>query len=146
MTENLGRVSGNFFPGSQESQRLILQDGDTVFVPKNPFTVTVVGEVYFPSTIIYDDKLSLNEVLEKVGGLKEFADFRRGYIISANGFTKKIQRNIFLQTVNLEVGDTIVIPRKISVRNGLSESLLPLTQVLSDLAFSSAAIDSLRNN
>ncbi len=146
LTENLGRVSGDFFPGSQQSQRLILQDGDTVFVPKNPFTVTVVGEVYYPSTIIYDEKLSLNEVLEKVGGLKEFADFRRGYIISANGFTKKIQRNIFLQTVNLEVGDTIVIPRKLSVRNGLSESLLPLTQVLSDLAFSSAAIDSLRNN
>lgn len=144
--KNLGRISGNFTPGSQDVKRFILQDGDTVFVPKNPNTITIVGEVFTPSTIIYDSRLSFNQVIDSVGGYKQFADPGRGYIISANGKTKKIQRNIFLQTVNLEVGDTIVIPRKVVVRNSLSETLLPLTQLLSDLAFSSAAIDSLRNN
>ncbi len=144
--ENLGRVSGSFSPGSQYVKSFVLQDGDTVFVPKNPNTITIVGEVFSPSTITYDGRLSFKQVIDSVGGFKQSADPARGYIISADGKTKKIQRNIFLQTVNLEVGDTIVIPRKVLIRSSLSETLLPLTQVLSDLAFSSAAIDSLRNN
>ena len=39
--ENLGRVSGSFSPGSQYVKSFVLQDGDTVFVPKNPNTITI---------------------------------------------------------------------------------------------------------
>ncbi len=145
-TENLGRVSGNLTPGSELSQAFTLQDGDEVFVPKNPFTVTVVGEVFSPGTIIYDDKYSFKDLIESAGGFKEYADISNIYIISADGSTKQARRNIFLQTINIEIGDTVVVPRKINIRSTLSDSLLPLTQLLSDLAFSSAAIDSLKSN
>ena len=58
----------------------------------------------------------------------------------------KSSRNIFSGNVNLEPGDTIIVPRKIIINNPGLESLLPITQILSDLAFASAAVESLSNN
>jgi hypothetical protein len=48
--------------------------------------------------------------------------------------------------VKLEPGDTIVVPRKINTTNPVTQGLIPITQILSDLAFSAAALDNLRNN
>ena len=47
---------------------------------------------------------------------------------------------------NLEPGDTVVVPRKINTNNPVLRNLTPVTQILSDLAFSAAAIDNLSNN
>ena len=47
---------------------------------------------------------------------------------------------------SLEAGDTIVVPRKIDTSSVALRNLLPVTQILSDLAFSAAAIDNLSNN
>ena len=66
-------------------------------------------------------------------------------MIKANGIVKKANRNIFVRNVGLEPGDTIVVPRKIITNNPGLEALLPVTQILSDLAFSAAAIESLSN-
>jgi hypothetical protein len=39
-----------------------------------------------------------------------------------------------------------VVPRKIITNNPGIEALLPITTILSDLAFSAAALDNLRSN
>ena len=65
------------------------------------------------------------------------------YVIKANGLIEKANRNIFTGNTKLEPGDTIVVPRKIITNNPGIDALLPLTQILSDLAISAAALDSL---
>ena len=55
-------------------------------------------------------------------------------------------RNIFVKNINLEPGDTIIVPRKIITNNPGIDALLPITKILSDIAFSAAALESLSNS
>jgi polysaccharide export outer membrane protein len=142
---SLGRIAGDFVPGSTFAKQFVLQDGDVVTVPKNPFTITVVGEVLNPATVIYDPKLSFSSLIDSVGGYKDYADKSKVYIISANGMVRRIHRNIFIKDNRLNNGDTIVVPRNLIINSPISETLLPITQILADLAFSAAAIESLSN-
>ena len=143
--ENLGRLAGDFTPKSQGSINTILFDGDTIIVPKNPNAVNVLGEVLNPIAFEYSKKLTITSAINQAGGYQQYADKRRVYVIKANGIVKKANRNIFVRNVGLEPGDTIVVPRKIITNNPGLEALLPVTQILSDLAFSAAAIESLSN-
>lgn len=143
--ENLGRLAGDFSPKSQGSINTILFDGDTIIVPKNPNAVNVLGEVLNPIAFEYSKKLTITSAINQAGGYQQYADKRRVYVIKANGIVKKANRNIFVRNVGLEPGDTIVVPRKIITNNPGLEALLPVTQILSDLAFSAAAIESLSN-
>ena len=143
--ENLGRLAGDFTPKSQGSINTILFDGDTIIVPKNPNAVNVLGEVLNPIAFEYSKKLTITSAINQAGGYQQYADKRRVYVIKANGIVKKANRNIFVRNVGLEPGDTIVVPRKIITDNPVLEALLPVTQILSDLAFSAAAIESLSN-
>lgn len=143
--ENLGRLAGDFSPKSQGSINTILFDGDTIIVPKNPNAVNVLGEVLNPIAFEYSKKLTITSAINQAGGYQQYADKRRVYVIKANGIVKKANRNIFVRNVGLEPGDTIVVPRKIITDNPVLAALLPVTQILSDLAFSAAAIKSLSN-
>ena len=80
------------------------------------------------------------------GGYQQYADTRRVYVITASGIVKKANRNIFGRDLEINPGDTIIVPRKILINDPGIKGLIPITQVLSDLAFSAAALDNLTNN
>ena len=142
----LGRIAGDFSPGSQSSFDTILLDGDSIFIPKIPNVVSVLGEVLNPIAFEYDGKISIKEAINNAGGFREYADSKKVYLIKANGMVKANPRNIFSGSVRIEPGDTIVVPRKINISNPLIESIVPAAEILSSLAFSAAAIESLSNN
>ncbi len=144
--ENLGRLAGDFSPGSDASKNTILFDGDKIIIPKNPNTINVLGEVLNPIAFEFTNKLSLSSAIDQAGGYQQFADKRRVYVIRANGIVERQSRNIFGGTVDLEPGDTIVVPRKIISDSPGIQALIPITQILSDIAFSAAALESLSNN
>ena len=79
-------------------------------------------------------------------GYEKFADKRRVYVITASGITFKANKNIFIKNMSLQPGDTIVVPRKIVTSNPGIDALIPVTQILSDLAFSASELDNLTNN
>ncbi len=143
---NLGRLAGNFSPKSSTALDTILFDGDTFFVPKNPDSIIILGEVLNPVAIEHTKKITLQSAINKAGGYQEYADKRRVYVIKANGMVQRRNKNIFVNNVNLEPGDTIVVPRKIITENPTLKALAPFTNILSDLAFSAAALDNLSNN
>ena len=144
--ENLGRLAGDFSPKSQASLNTVLLDNDRIIVPTNPNAISVFGEVLNPIAMEYKKNLSLNSAINNAGGYKQYADKRRVYVIKSNGIVEKASRNIFVRDVKLEPGDTIVIPRKIITQSPGIQALAPITQILSDLAFSAAAIDNLQSN
>ena len=90
--------------------------------------------------------MSIREAIEKSGGYKEYAKRSSVYVIKANGTIERVKRNIFVKNIKLDPGDSIIVPRKIITNNPGIDALLPVTQILSDLAFSAAAIESLSNN
>jgi len=144
---NLGRLAGDFSPKSQASINTILFDGDAIIVPKNPSAINVFGEVLNPLAFAFSKNISLRSAISNAGGYQQFADKRRVYVITASGITLKDERNVFFKKkITLGPGDTIVVPRKIVTNNPGIDALVPITTVLSDLAFSAAALDALRSN
>ena len=145
-TENLGRLAGNFSPKSDASMSTILFNGDSIYVPKNPNSINVVGEVLNPLAFEFSKNMKIESAIEMAGGYEKFADKRRVYVITASGITFKANKNIFIKNMSLQPGDTIVVPRKIVTSNPGIDALIPVTQILSDLAFSASALDNLTNN
>ena len=145
-SENLGRIAGDFSPQSLSSSKTILLDGDTFIVPRNPNVINVLGEVLNPIAFEYTKRITIRSAIENSGGYRDYADKRKVYVIKANGLIERVDKNIFTGNVALEPGDTIVVPRKIITNNPVIEALLPITSILSDLAFSAAALDNLSSN
>ena len=144
--KNLGRIAGDFSPGSLSSIKTILLDGDSIIVPKNPNAINVLGEVLNPTAFEYSKSINIRSAIENAGGYQDYADKRKIYVIKANGTIEKANRNIFVKNINLEPGDTIIVPRKIITNNPGIDALIPITKILSDLAFSAAALETLSNN
>ena len=144
--ENLGRIAGNFSPSSQSSKDTILFDGDKVVIPKMSNIVSVIGSVLNPIAFEFSENLSIGNAISNAGGYQSYADKKRVYIIKANGLVVRNGRNIFVGNYNLQPGDTIVVPRKLSTNSQLIQSLAPVMQILSDLSFSAAALDNLTNS
>ena len=144
--ENLGRLAGDFSPKSSTSLNTILYDGDTIVVPKIANSVNVFGEVLNPLSFEYTKKLTVNSAINKAGGYKQFADKKRIYVIRANGLVQTANLRIFKRNIQLRPGDTIVIPRKIRTNNYAIQTVSSFTKILSDLAFSAAALDNLNSN
>ena len=143
--ENLGRIAGDFSPNSNSSRNTILLDGDNIFVPKGSNVINVLGEVLNPTAFEFSKNISVIQAIENAGGFQQFADKKRIYIIKSNGLVEKVNRNIFIGNSGLEPGDTVIVPRKVVSSNPISQALLPITQILSDLAFAAAAVESLSN-
>ena len=143
--ENLGRIAGDFSPQSVSANKTILFNGDSIFVPKNPNVINVLGEVLNPIAFEYNKRITIRSAIENSGGYQDYADKRKVYVIKANGLIERANRNIFTKNVKLEPGDTIVVPRKIITNNPGIDALIPITQILSDLAFSAAALETLSN-
>jgi protein involved in polysaccharide export with SLBB domain len=142
----LGRITGSFVPNSQGSLSTILNDGDSIFVPVTPNSVSVFGEVLNPSAMIFNKNMKAQDAIDLAGGYKEFADKKNIYVIKADGSSSKVSRNIFVNNIPLEPGDTIIVPREILINSPLLEVITPVTQILSNLAFSASAIENLSNN
>ena len=144
--ENLGRIAGNFSPQASSSSETVLFDGDSIIVPKITNVVNIIGEVLNPIAFEFNGKLTIQSAISKAGGYQSYADKKRVYIIKANGLVEKNSRNVFTGNYNLQPGDTIVVPRKINTNSAAIQGLAPVTQILSDLAFSAAALDNLTDN
>ena len=96
--------------------------------------------------VLFNSKISVQDAIQFSGGFKESADKSGIYVIKANGLVERSSRNIFSKNAQLEPGDTVVVPRRVLYDNPVTKALLPMTSILSDLAFSAAAIESLSNN
>ena len=142
--DNLGRIGGDFSPQSMLTDEILLNDGDSIFIPKITNVISVVGEVINPTSFVSDGNLNVMDVISRGGGYRETADRGNTYIISSDGSIKKSSRNLFSGNFSVSPGDTIVVPRKMT-QSGL-EIITPISQILSNLAFSAAAIDNLKSN
>ena len=96
-----------------------------------------------PSTFMFDESLRLKDVISNAGGYKQTAYKRGVYVIKTNGSIEK-PSGIFLKNIKLEPGDTVVVPTDYNFDQPLITVLEPITSILSNLAFSAAAIDNLR--
>jgi protein involved in polysaccharide export with SLBB domain len=99
-----------------------INDGDLLHVPRNPESITVMGEVNSPGTFVYDKKKSrVKDYVRMTGGATTRGDLSRAFVIKANGRiispyfvddesqVTTLFRNKFLNA-RIFPGDTVIVP------------------------------------
>ncbi|WP_111977882.1 SLBB domain-containing protein [Algibacillus agarilyticus] len=91
---------------------LALQDGDTLIIPRINQAVSVIGEVYAPTALMYSDSLDMQDYVDAAGGYNQIAEDDDTYIIKANGRIVS-QASWFVGSLDIAPGDTIVVPTNV---------------------------------
>ena len=68
-----GRVVGNY-ANIQMLKNTKLKNGDNIFIPSVPTSVSIVGEVMSPGSIAWDEKLGVKDYINIAAGFTSFAD------------------------------------------------------------------------
>jgi protein involved in polysaccharide export with SLBB domain len=98
-------------PGSRYD--LLLEEGDSLFIPQKLQTVTVEGGVFYPTTIRYESGRSFSDYVTAAGGFNDLARKKKAYIIYANGDVDRTKKFLFFKNhPPVEPGATIVIPEE----------------------------------
>ena len=146
-TESQGRlvIDLNKILKDAERSDLLVKDQDNLIIPSIPYAVSVSGEVQFPTSHLYDEKLDVNDYLNRSGGYTQNADKDRTFVVKANGsvmtkagsgwFGKASSGN------NISPGDVIVVPIDVKQTRFL-ENLTYSTQIIYQLAVAAAAVNS----
>lgn len=86
-----------------------LRGGDVVAIPRRPQEVTVIGEVNYPTSHLYEKWDDTDDYIDRSGGATYKADMGRAYVVRANGEVVATGSSWFGGD-NVEPGDTIVVP------------------------------------
>ena len=95
-----------------EQYDVVLKNGDGLTVPKQSQSVTVVGEVQYATSHVFERRLTVNDYIERSGGIALKADKNRIYVVRANGrvFLPSESRWFKRGDSEIEPGDTVVVP------------------------------------
>jgi len=121
---------------------IVLKDGDQLIVPDERQEVTVLGEVQYATSHVFESGLSRDEYIGRSGGLSSRADKKRIYVVRANG---EVVANTGSQwfrrdsSGDIRPGDTIVAP--LDVDQPLAR-WTAITQIIYQMAIAVAALNS----
>ena len=125
-----------------------LKHGDTLNIPTQPNSVTVIGEVNYSTSHLYKQSIDLDQYIASSGGAKKNADLEQIYIIKASGLVvtaKNISSSFFRngnQGIAISAGDTIVVPIDTDSASSM-EIWTSATQITSQLAITLASFKTL---
>lgn len=118
---DLEKVMDNCYAGAD----IVLEPGDELIVPKYRDEVSVVGQVYFPSSHLYRQDRAALDYVNLSGGVKELANRNHIYIAQANGEVVTVRSSsqplgFGPAPSNLAVtpGSTIYVPISVDRING----------------------------
>lgn len=115
---------------------IILESRDRILMPTPSQTVSIIGSVKNPSTVVYRPSLGLNEYLRQAGGLTEDANKKEMYVVRVNGTTD----SAYLAVKELRPGDTIVVPQKIEARTPQLALWQTVASIIGSVALTAAGI------
>jgi polysaccharide biosynthesis/export protein len=127
---------------SENPQNIILESGDTLKVPSEPSTVSIIGQVNNQNTVVYIAKYNLKDYINQAGGLTRFADDENIFIIKANGSIVpanqlKVKsggwisgRGEKILEGHIEPGDTVYVPEDFSIKSNKLQTTKDVTQII----------------
>jgi protein involved in polysaccharide export with SLBB domain len=104
-----------------------LQPGDRLHIPQTPKHISVLGQVYNPTALLYEPGKALSYYLEQVGGIKSEAYEKEIHLVQVNGTVISNSQDEFLwlrddgsttylgdfYAIQPQPGDTIIVPRRL---------------------------------
>jgi protein involved in polysaccharide export with SLBB domain len=76
---------------------LLLDDGDTLRIPKQLQTVRVNGEVLYPTLVRYNKNYGFKDYIIGAGGFSDRSARRKSYVVNANGSVKGTRSFLFFK-------------------------------------------------
>jgi polysaccharide export outer membrane protein len=133
---------------SGNKKDVVLKHGDALNIPTLPQAVTVIGEVNYSTSHLFDSALTLNQYISRSGGAKKNADLGQAYVIKASGSVVTLDSlgNSFFRKGSgqsiISAGDTIVVPIDTESASAM-EIWTSATQITSQLAITLASFKTL---
>jgi protein involved in polysaccharide export with SLBB domain len=133
---------------------LELEGGDQLEVPPRPGVVSVLGQVYNPTSYIYLAGQDIDSYLQKSGGPVKNAEEDEMYVIRADGTVFSRQQSSFgiqwsdegghwsfgsFLSSSLGAGDTLVVPQKLEQISWMRD-IKDITQILANVALTAGTI------
>ena len=126
---------------------IVLEPGDSLFMPKRPNFIVTVGDVLNPSALQFVPGKGVQSYLDEVGGFTRAADEDRVFVVYPNGVAKPITLSSWGGDKNLSIppGSAIVVPTDLSPYDSLA-LVSAIGDIFRNLAVSAASIAVLLRN
>lgn len=131
--EALGRVVVDMEAAASGQKPVILRGGDTVNIPRQPSEVTVLGEVSYPTTHLFQERYSYKDYMRMSGGFNARADKGAAFVVRINGEVVALDR-----AEEAMPGDVIIVPFKVDRGRGLFITAT-IAQIIGQLAITAAS-------
>ncbi len=126
---------------------IYLNDGDEIHIPTYTSNVYIFGEVGNPGSVIFQDNISMQDYIERSGGLTRYSSKDSIFIVSPNGETKKVHvngiRKYLSQETDVYPGSVIYVPRHVGKIEGINY-YATIAPIFSSLALSVASLNSIK--
>jgi hypothetical protein len=113
----------------------VLEHGDVFIVPLAPATITVMGSVMNPGTVMMARARSFDDYVRIAGGPTREADLGRSYVLRASGAA--VPR---ASAGRLQPGDAIVVPVRPQTRGGFARAFGGSTRFFIEMAADAALV------
>ena len=139
----LGRISVVADPAVLATRPQIdplVENGDVLFIPQRPATITVLGEVMNSTSFPSEPNVSVQEYVDRAGGYSRFADDSLTFVVLPDGTARQVEKSWFkLGSDSIPPGSTIVVPKDINPFE-FRQFLVDSSQILSQLAIAAASL------
>ena len=124
-----------------KAEDIALRDGDKLYIPPEMDEVSVVGEVFFPTSHRYQNALSRDDYIQQSGGVTANSDRDRIYIVRADGQVSAGSGGRWGSRDKQKIypGDTIVVPLNAD-RVRPIKLWTDVTQILYQLSLTAASL------
>lgn len=141
-----GRVVLQLPPDTRDLPKLVLEDGDRLFIPPVPTSVGVFGSVFNAGSYLRADGLTLADYLRQAGGPKRGADASSTFVLRANGtVVSNLQERTWgtglsgnFERMPALPGDTLFVPEELD-KTTFVQYAKDWTQILAQFALGVAA-------
>jgi protein involved in polysaccharide export with SLBB domain len=122
--DSVGRIGielPDVLQNSKSPDNLLLQDGDSLFIPRYSAIVRVQGAVNSPVAVTYVAGKDINYYIRAAGGATPTADVRRAYVTQPNGKVDAEARRFLIPDYipRPEAGSTVTVPAKNPADRGM---------------------------
>ena len=138
--KNKGRVVINLSNNAEfktSKNNIELQDGDQLIIPQKPSSIFIFGGVQHSTAILYEPQKKGTHYIAQAGGLSNYANRKKAYVIKANG---SISKNLN----KIDPGDMIYIPEQAKIRTNWAKFFISFADITYKVAIGIAAIKGLQ--
>ena len=125
ITESIAINLSEIIKNKNSISDLLVQSGDTLFVPKKLETVRLRGQLLNTTTLRHQKNKSTKYYINNSGGFKSRADKSKTYVVYPNGQARATKKFLFFNIYpKVVAGSEIIVPEKLTKKSTIGAGTL----------------------